>query len=54
MAAADLGVNAETMGKLLETESKTKIVAPKVELPLDLKHAEQVIIEKFSQLPKSL
>ncbi len=41
-AAADLGADAETVGKLFETGSKTKMVAPKVELPPDLKHAEQV------------
>lgn len=41
-AAAALGGDTETVGKLFEAGSKTKMVAPKVELPPDLKHAEQV------------
>jgi hypothetical protein len=41
-AAEALGADAETVGKLFEKGSKTKMVAPKVELPPDLKHAEQV------------
>ncbi|MGC8711204.1 MAG: hypothetical protein ACP5RH_02325 [Leptodesmis sp.] len=41
-AAAALGGDTETVGKLFEAGSKTKTVAPKVELPPDLKHAEQV------------
>ncbi len=41
-AAEALGADSETVGKLFEKGSKTKMVAPKVELPPHLKHAEQV------------
>lgn len=41
-AAEALGADAETVGKLFEKGSKTKMVAPKVELPPHLKHAEHV------------
>lgn len=41
-AAEALGADAEAVGKLFEKGSKTKMVAPKVELPPHLKHAEHV------------
>lgn len=41
-AAEALGADAETVGKLFEKGNKTKMVAPKVELPPHLKQAEHV------------
>jgi len=41
-AAKEAGADSQAISQLLADKSKTKMVAPKVELPADLKKAEQV------------